>query len=181
MFKKKASRIIKKIKNYLINTAYRVLYKKQKITLQQIFDTETITRYQHVSITLRYLYIESYFSSDKTGIELYKNAHKNYYRYVNKFYDEEKDINEFNALIESIKEKGYDSNSVMYIDKNGNLYNGAHRMAICAYFGIKDLYAYIVDKDSNPLTPEECYKIYNIDGLDSILLRKYSSIREKIL
>lgn len=164
----------------MIEFLYKLRYRKENITLSEIFDTETITKFHHISITLRYLYIESYFSNNESGIDLYRNAHKNYYKYFKKYYDEEKDIKEFNSLIESIRNKGYDKKSAVYFDCNGNLYNGAHRVAICTYLGINSFTGYRINKDSNPLSPEECYKIFNTEGLDTILQNKYREIIENI-
>ena len=61
------------------------------------------------------------------------------YNYRPKSYDREKRTKEFIELLESVKEYGYDTNSHIAIDKDVQLINGTHRIALALYYNIREL------------------------------------------
>lgn len=63
------------------------------------------------------------------------------YNYRPKSYDREKRTKEFIELLESVKENGYDPDSHIAIDKDLQLINGTHRIALALYYNIKELTA----------------------------------------
>ena len=184
LLKKSIIQYLKSTKELLRHILYYCLYDKESVEVLSLFESQTMTKYHHVSVALRYIYIENYFKNNKKGMETYVKAHRNYYRYINRDYDEEKDIQSFNLLIESFKSNGYDPSSEIYVDNSGNIFNGAHRLALCLYFGIDKVTIRRVNRIVHLFTVDECFKAFSLRGLnkqceDTYQRMKYNSSRGK--
>lgn len=109
----------------------------------------------------KYLYIKNYDNKYKT--EFYKDLYiehfktfNNLYEYPDKFssYNVEKKnkddfINEFNKLIESIKNNGFNSEYPIPVGNNNVIINGAHRLITSYYYNKKPSIKLIKNEKGN--------------------------------
>lgn len=174
------SRFYKNIRNFIQLVYFNVKYKSSELEIKKLFVSDTMELYHHVSVALRFIYIDGYINKKQEYMQYYIDAHKNYYRYLNKYYDEERDVNNFNKLIESFLSKGYDTKSALYLDLDGNVYNGAHRLALCIYLGKKVVTVKRINRHVMLPTVEECISIYNTEGIEVQLKKAYDTIKTKI-
>ncbi len=96
------------------------------------FEKQELKRYD---IVVRYLAIEHYLGENDFGFDLYRKM-QNARVHAGYGTDAER---QFRALLDSYREKGYDSGSTIVVDKNLSLVDGSHRMALHLYFGIEDV------------------------------------------
>ena len=73
--------------------------------------------------------------------------------------------NEFINLIESIKNKGYDMNFPIFINDEGVITDGAHRMAAALYFGIENISILLKKEYKNVRTREYSEKWFRDNDL----------------
>jgi hypothetical protein len=101
---------------------------------------------QRIDVTAKYLYCKHYL---KGSVPRYiKQLYLHHLKVLNNFYEEgkftgeytisaEKFIKKFNHLIDDVNLHGFlQEISNIWIDKQGNLINGAHRLATCLCLGI---------------------------------------------
>ena len=89
-------------------------------------------------------------------------------------------ISAFDRLIDSIKEKGMDSSqSVIPVGKNGVIMNGAHRVAIAAYYGM-DVPIVEFDKDASLIDADLCKKRFMSDEDLDYLVTELCKWREDL-
>jgi len=101
-----------------------------------------LIRPERFDLMAKYLYIKNYFNKNNSSfyIDLYKshiNTFNKAWEYPGTKTNIEEFISSFNKLIESIKKNGYDNKSIIEIDSNNIIINGAHRLMICYYLNIK--------------------------------------------
>lgn len=89
----------------------------------------------------------------------------------------EKGIKQFVNLIDSFHEKGYDSNSFLVMDRDLNLDNGTHRLALCLLNGIYTVKAKVLRRKALVNRTVDWY--YKTD-LDSTFLREISDEYNRI-
>lgn len=100
-----------------------------------------LIRPERFDLMAKYLYIKNYLNKNPSSffIDLYK-SHINTFNKAWEYPGTKKNIDEFilsfNNLIESIKKNGYDNKSIIEIDSNNILINGAHRLMICYFLNI---------------------------------------------
>lgn len=107
-------------------------------------------RFNRLDIFVRYMCLEEYEETKNTKgywwqfykkmqrVRIRKIAHLNRAKFVPGF--PKKRIKEFVSIIESFREKGYDWNEKsIRCDKNLELANGSHRIALCLWFGIEEI------------------------------------------
>lgn len=99
-----------------------------------------IIRYDMI---VRYLAIENYYGINDIGFSLYKRMQDA--RMGEGFSDGA--VERFKALIESYEKNGYDENSCIIVDKNLQLIDGSHRMALGLYYGMMTIKALIIDTE----------------------------------
>lgn len=98
-------------------------------------------RWIRMDIIVRYLAIEAYYGKNDYGWELYEKMQD---RRVAEGYSKEA-VQKFRALIESIEKRRYDVSSYITVDREFNLIDGSHRLALSLYYGIKEIPALVID------------------------------------
>lgn len=170
---------LKRAYNILAMKFYILTSKRADVELSQLFDTPTMTKYHQIISALRYLAVEEYYGQNDFGREFYITA-------IHWENDAawQVELDRFDALIKSIETKGYDMKSIIYVDRNYNCFNGTHRLALCAWFGIEKIPAYIVNRQLNQPTVEEMKAYYRLSDdsyaqLEAAYQRMYARIHNK--
>lgn len=174
---KKLSRLYKNIRNSIQELYFRIKYKSSELEIRELFKSNTMEQYHHVSVALRFIYIVGYVNNNQRDMNYYIEAHRNYYKFLNKYYDEERDVKNFNKLIESFLSHGYNPKSALYMDLDGNLYNGAHRLALCIYSGNKVVTVKRINRHVVLPTVSDCISIYNVEGIDERLNNAFETMK----
>ena len=97
---------------------------------------------------VRLLAVENYYGKNDYGFKLYhkmqyeRNKHKG-----DDFAD--KAVERFKKLILSYEENGYDESSCILLDKNMQLIDGSHRLAMAMYHGYENISAVIDTRETN--------------------------------
>lgn len=172
-------KMLKKTYNALVTKIYRLTSKRAAIELTQLFDTPVMSKYHHIVSALRYVAVEEHYGENDFGKALYIAAN----HYENDTAQQE-DLSRFQALIKSIETKGYDSKSTIYIDLDKNCFNGTHRLALCAWFGVERIPAAIVRRHLKQPTVPEMKAYYrlsdeNFATLEAAYQRMYARIHNK--
>ena len=170
---------LKKAYNSLATYIYRFTSKRTIVDLAQLFDTPTMTKYHQILSALRYVAVEEHYGQNDFGKELYITA--------NRWESDtalQADLDRFDTLIKSIETKGYNMKSTIYVDLNNNCFNGTHRLALCAWFGINKIPAYVVKRQLNQPTIEEMRAYYRLSDeayaqLEAAYQRMYTRIHNK--
>ena len=168
---------LKKLYNSFAAFVYKVTIKRKHIELAAFFETPKMSRYHHILCALRYVYIENYYGENDFGKQLYID--------VNQWGSEQSmqyDIEKFDALIKSIEVNGYDSKSAIFADLDRNCINGTHRLALCAYFEIKNIPTKTLRRHlKRTKTIEEMKEFYKLSNDDFARLEAaYCRMRAKI-
>ena len=172
----KISRLAKKVYGFFAVKLYKMTGKKGMVPTLEFYDTPTMTKYHHIVSALRYVAVEEYYGKNDFGMTLYKTANR---------WESEKalqeDLDRFYALIHSIETKGYDMNSSIYVDLDGNCFNGTHRLALCAWFGVKEMPVMTVKRHLKTQTIPEMKEYYRLSEDDFQRLEcAYQRMREKL-
>lgn len=167
---------LKRAYNILAMKFYILTSKCADVELSQLFDTPTMKKYHQILSALRYVAVEEYYGQNNFGREFYITA--------NRWENDaalQADLDRFDALIKSIETKGYDMKSIIYVDRNNNCFNGTHRLALCAWFGIEKIPAYIVNRQLNQPTISEMQEYYRLSDEDFAKLEAaYERMYERI-
>jgi len=106
----------------------------------ELFKLAMKDNYNSMDLLIRTLAIDNYFNKNSYGFNLYnkvQHARVNQIKAIpRKQYN---NVKRFKKLIKSIQKKGFDINFPLFVNKNGIVIDGAHRLAICLYFGIKEV------------------------------------------
>ena len=86
---------------------------------------------------------------------------------------------QFKDLIESFQEKGYDPKSLLVMDKDLNLDNGTHRLALCLLNGIYTVKAKVIKRKALATRTVDWY--FNGDVLDSTFLKEINDEYKEIM
>ena len=170
---------VRKACNSLVMQLYPLVSKRKMIDLADLFDTPTMTKYHHTLVALRYAAVEEHYGQNDFGKELYITA--------NRWENDaalQADLDRFDALIKSIETKGYDMKSIIYVDMDGNCFNGTHRLALCAWFGIKKIPAYMVKRHLKVPTVQEMKAHYRLSDegyaqLEGAYQRMYARVHKQ--
>jgi hypothetical protein len=142
-----------------------------------LFQQNKNERFNRFDIIVRYLAIEHYYGGNNFGLELYEKMQslRRKQEWV------KPDIFRFKKLIESY-EDGYDNSSKIELDRNLNLIDGSHRMALALYHNIFTISCIV-----RPCSADIFYGIewfvehdFTVDEIN-IVLNKYKEIRDKIM
>ena len=157
----------------LILQIYKHTSKHTVIELSAFYDTPVMTKYHHIVTALRYVAVEEHFGENNFGKALYAKA--------NHLQNTQQDFARFEALIGSIETKGYDKRYGLYVDLDGNCFNGTHRLALCVWFGVTDIPVYIVKRHLNQPSVQEMKAYYGLSDQDYEQLEQaYRRMRERI-
>lgn len=102
--------------------------------------------YQRMDVIIKYLAIENYYHKNNYGFALYQKLQclrqkqsgglpVNY---------EKMCVNVFTTLISSIEKEQFKKDSCITCDEDLTLIDGAHRLAACLYFGIREMNARVL-------------------------------------
>lgn len=94
---------------------------------------------------VRYLAVENYFGKNQYGAEIYIKAQSLHCECETA----RKRLDKFYELIEQWEKNGYDSRYRIYIDENGVLLDGAHRVTLAKYFNCKEFNCDIFSKSEH--------------------------------
>lgn len=129
-----------------------LLRKRNKI---RIFETEPInliSKYRY-DVFIKYYYVQEYIERNNYNIakEIYLQHIKSFNNFVEpdgRKYSQEDFIKNFNYLIEDIKSNGINK-TIIPITKNGEIIDGAHRLATALYLNFKIQFAIFALLDAN--------------------------------
>ncbi|SCY09694.1 hypothetical protein SAMN02910292_00865 [Lachnospiraceae bacterium XBB2008] len=98
--------------------------------------------FNRYDILLKLYAIDSYLGHNTFGAEWYRRAQNNR---VEAGYGDAAE-KRFQKLIKSFSENGYDYTSEIIVDRELNLFDGAHRLSLALYYGIPRVHVRIMDE-----------------------------------
>lgn len=109
---------------------------------------DTYFHLEDIDLLIKFLYVKS--KIDNINYDFYKDLYtKSIMRYFGWVNDGKTKISEFissfDALIESIQKKWFDSKYPVILSQDNMILNGRHRVAVCKYFNIEPEYQKIKD------------------------------------
>jgi len=118
------------------------LLNKNEYEVRYVNPLELIT-YDRLDIVAKYLYVK-YFDLNVDS-DYAEKLYLKHIEYFNSFYESDGSnklgksefLKSFNSVISSIKKNGYDKDFIIPLSENNSIYDGSHRVAICAYYGIQ--------------------------------------------
>lgn len=138
----------------LLNNEYVVSLFKKRSRIR-IFETQPInliSRYRY-DVFIKYYYVQAYIT--KENYELAKEIYLNHIKSFNNFIEPDgrkkgpqEFIENFNNLIDNIKSTGINK-TIVPVTKNGEIIDGAHRLAIALYLNLKIQFAVFNLLDAN--------------------------------
>lgn len=152
---------LKRVYSKTAERIYQLTAKKDVMKMAELYDTPTMTRYHHIVSALRYVAVEEHYGKNDFGKDLY--IHANHWESEKAL---QEDLERFDVLIRSIETKGYDSNSAIFVDLNRNCFNGTHRLALCAWFGIKEIPVKIIGRRLKTKSMAEMKAYYHLSEED---------------
>lgn len=128
--------------------------------------------HDRIDILIKYLYVKSLIN-DK-GVSFHRELYLEHIKLFNYFVEADSTnkvgksvfIKNFNDLIESIKNEGFDKEKIIPIDENSIPLDGAHRIAIAAFLGIRIPIIKIKTKDTHNFN----FNFFENRGLNSTYL-----------
>lgn len=132
--------------NKLLDNNYILLLlpKRNKIRIFETVPINLISKYRY-DVFIKYYYVQAYIT--KKDYELAKDIYLNHIKSFNNFTEPDGRKNNpkdfllnFNNLIESIKCDGINK-TIIPLTKNGEIIDGAHRLAIALYLNLKVQFA----------------------------------------
>lgn len=103
------------------------------------------TKFKRFDIIVRLLAIRNYYGENNLGFDLYRRMQN--FRIHSKYADVAEP--RFKALIKSVEEHGYDTDSEIYVDRNLKLIDGSHRIALAIYHNIKKVRVRVLNRFEN--------------------------------
>lgn len=152
---KKSNSLITSLKNNRVTLHGQPENKKVKMDVGEIFSHQNKSpsefAYNRLDTIVRYLAIEEYYGKNDYGFYLYRKMQgaRMGADYV------EQSVDKYKTLIDSFDKNGYSENSCIVCDKNLNLVDGSHRLALGLYHGI--------DKISIEVLPNKTDIYYGIN------------------
>lgn len=129
-----------------------LLKKRNKIRIFEAQPINLISQYRY-DVFIKYYYVQAYIT--KNNYELAKEIYLNHIKSFNNFIEPDgrkkspQDfIESFNSLIDNIKFEGI-SKTIIPVTKNGEIIDGAHRLAIALYLNLKVQFAIFDLLDAN--------------------------------
>ena len=164
-------RIYKKIKRILFTRSH--IYDVRELFFQQ----NTAVSFNRYDMIVRLLAVENFYGKNDCGFELYRKmqAARMGTDWV------EPAVNRFKDLIVSYEQKGYDKNSAIIIDKNFNLVDGSHRMALAMYYKQYDILCKVIpEKEDISYGIEEFIEYDFSDEEIAIIQNRYELLKNEI-
>jgi hypothetical protein len=134
------------------NEILSLLPKRNKVRIFETSSVNLISKYRY-DVFIKYYYVQAYLSQKNYLIA--KKIYLNHIQSFNNFTEPDgsknspKDfIESFNNLIDKIKKEGINK-TIIPITKNGEIIDGAHRLAIALYLNLKVRFAIFDLLDAN--------------------------------
>lgn len=134
------------------NYIFSFLPRRNKIRIFETLPINLISKYRY-DIFIKYFYVQAYVT--KKDFELAKDMYLNHLQSFNNFTEPDGSKNtpedflqNFNRLIDCIKSQGIHK-TIIPITKQGEIIDGAHRLAIALYFNLKIQFAVFDLLDAN--------------------------------
>ena len=171
-------RVVRKFR-YIAKTIIKKLFTRHEVydarNLFLVEDKEL--GFNRFDMIVRLLAIENFFGKNAYGFDLYKKMQtaRRSPQWV------EPAVERFKALIESYEKNGYDDKSEIIVDKNLNLLDGSHRMALAMYYK-----HYQISCKVRPWEERICYGLNLFDeyGFSNeekeILKKRYDALKKEI-
>ena len=153
--------IIKHTYGSLALRVYQLFSKRSVMNLSEFYDTTEMTKYHHIVTALRYVAIEEHYGENDFGKALYIKSN-----HFDNNVALQKDLDRFDALINSVETKGYDMRSAIFVDLNGNCFNGTHRLALCVWLGMEKIPVFIVRRHLKQSSVQSMKTYYQLSDED---------------
>ena len=131
-------------------------------------------------VASRYLDAKNYVTGEDQSFKYMNNIS---FKAHGEKYSPEKGNKQFKDLIESFQQKGYDPKSLLVMDKDLNLDNGTHRLALCLLNGIYTVKAKVIKRKALATRTVDWY--FNGEALESLFLKEindeYKEIRNRLV
>ena len=141
--KRKRRSVSNKVTEYM---AYRQFGKRTILNLEDLLGLQKNAKgFKRLDFVVRYLAILEYHGKGNgtiNGIELYCKMQERRSGKKNLRFAERRLI----KLINSYEQKGYDQKEAIILDKNLQLIDGSHRLAMAIYYNIRDVNVVIVNR-----------------------------------
>lgn len=167
-------KILKRIWSFLLKIYDSLTAKEVEAAIGDIILKSPFPDFIVFLVASRYLDAQRYVTGEDVSFK-YMNGIS--YKGHGSKHSPEKGIKKFVDLIDSFHEKGYDPNSLLVMDKDLNLDNGTHRLALCMLNDIYTVRAKVLRRKALVNRTVDWY--YN-SGLDSTFLREISDEYNRI-
>ena len=167
-------KVLKKIWSFLLRIYDKLTAKEVEIAIGDIILKSPFPDFILFLVASRHLDAQRYVTGEDVSFK-YMNGIS--FKAHGSKHSPEKGIKQFTDLIDSFNEKGYDQNSLLVIDKDLNLDNGTHRLALCLLNGIYTVKAKVLRRKALVNRTIDWY--YNT-ALDSTFLREISDEYNRI-
>lgn len=127
-------------------------------------------------VASRYLDAKNYVTGEDLSFKYMNNIS---FKAHGEKHSPEKGNKQFADLIESFQQKGYDPESLLVMDKDLNLDNGTHRLALCLLNGIYTVKAKVIRRKALATRTVDWY--FNGGGLESSFLKEINDEYKAIL
>lgn len=159
--------------NTVMNTLYKLIPAEQ-CSLKELFPEPPMQIDYQLIIAIRWQAIKAILNNS-TEIDLYCR--------VNSLKPEES-ITRITELYYSLKMNGFNPRCPIPVDLDGNIINGRHRLALCAYLGIESVYVRRIPRHLKPDSSEKLALNYAISAsdyqdLEQIYLEIYEAVRRR--
>lgn len=140
-------KLVKKVRKKALSVRKIILVKigsgkKAELSVADIiFNNSSHGELLRCDIIVRYLAVEEYYGKNDYGFSMYEKMQ------AARLDDDraKSAVRKFKELIRSYDENGYDKNSRIILDRNLELIDGSHRLALALYHGITDINAQIIN------------------------------------
>ncbi len=173
----KVNRILRAVRRRALSFVNKRRSKTVSLEIAELFFQHNgESDFMRYDMIVRLLAVENYFGKNDYGFNFYRRmqASRKTRAWVNPA--EER----FRNLIKSYKERGYDSNSRIILDKNLHLVDGSHRMAMAMYYGLPRISASILRQGYNIFYGIEWFRINGFTDEECNILRsKYEELKAR--
>lgn len=167
-------KLLRKIWGCLLRIYDSLTAKEVEVSIGDIILSHPNPDWTLFLVASRYLDAKHYCSGEDTSFK-YMNAIS--FKGHGATHSPERGNKQFRDLIESFQQKGYDPSSLLVMDRDLNLDNGTHRLAICLLNGIYTVRAKVVRRRALVQKTIDWY--YNV-GLESCFLEEISDEYKRI-
>ena len=138
--------------------------------------------YYNAQILIKLLAIDCYYGKNDFGFDWYNEMQ--YKRVMSSSRIDKRMAfheSEYRELIKSYEEKGYDSKYPIVVNKNLDLFDGAHRLALALYFNTQEV-PIKIDEKSYDLEPHDYsfkwFEDNDMGYVKKMSLRKYNELEK---